>query len=215
MKKILLVTLGVATLLGGAGCKKGSEDPLISIRTRTNRLVDDWFVNSGTVTVNTSYPGYSNVTTSSMDYDVLINSSDGNSSVWNGSTNYSFQNDGSVHMNSSYTNTGNTTLTFSGSKTGTWAWMEATDGDGTGGVGGDDGFKNKERVAVTYTYESNSSNLGFTDANINEVYEYELVQLKKRDMRMVYTYRYENGDTLIVETGDLFLRSSHKYEAPQ
>ncbi len=64
------------------GCKKGEEDPTLSLRTRKERFAGDWNLTRGFVSstsknsvVNTSYTESAYTTTTSLNPDLVINGS--------------------------------------------------------------------------------------------------------------------------------------------
>jgi hypothetical protein len=64
------------------GCKKGEEDPTLSLRTRKERFAGDWNLTRGFVSstsknsvVNTSYTASAYTTTTSLNPDLVINGS--------------------------------------------------------------------------------------------------------------------------------------------
>jgi hypothetical protein len=55
---ISILCLSIITLLLFFGCKKGADDPLISLRTRKARVVGNWTLKSGTRVFAYTSPGY-------------------------------------------------------------------------------------------------------------------------------------------------------------
>jgi hypothetical protein len=49
-KRVLLSVFTFISLLSVTNCKKGEDDPLVSLRSRKERLVGDWRLQSGTAT---------------------------------------------------------------------------------------------------------------------------------------------------------------------
>ena len=141
MKTILKLILFAFIITNLASCKKGEDDPFLSVRTRKARVVGDWTVKSGSMiysysTQNTS--SSDNITFSGIAYtDVSSFTSNNitNSNTTTGTFSYkiNFLKDGSFKM----------TQVFDGS-------TYVTDGfwNFTAGIGK---LKNKEQIVLNVT----------------------------------------------------------------
>lgn len=131
MKKIILSLLVVAFVIPAfVSCKKGENDPFISLKTRKARLTGDWALTAGSVT-ETDDQG--NFTVTSFDGDYKTVSGIVKPTVY--TENYSILKDGT------FTSTrveGSTTYTYEG----TWYF---------GGKSETLDLKNKESVVFIYT----------------------------------------------------------------
>jgi hypothetical protein len=74
MKKVLLaIIIGIFVISGFQSCKKGENDPLLSLRSRKARLVGEWALKSGQLSIvyydgttrNYTYDGVTRIETSS------------------------------------------------------------------------------------------------------------------------------------------------------
>lgn len=194
MKKLIILSIGAIALITSiSSCKKGENDPALSLKSRKARLAGEWTVtkeegtststdvNTGggatvtTVTNGTStYDGtnYSSTststTTSSMGGTPMTNTST-NSSVY--TTNYTFEKDGTFKLETIYS-TSSTTETYEG----TWAFL---------GKSKTIDLKNKEAVALTvlkYTETSGGVTVTETVTGFDQSYIMLIDQLKSKEI---------------------------------
>jgi hypothetical protein len=150
MKLTLLLIISLAALF--TGCKKGKDDPFLSLRSRKARVTGDWTVTSGTSTYVYSSGNYSRTSTftySETSYSYVHNEN-GIITTGGGSSKITmkFEKDGKFRS----TNTGDGST---GTSEGTWNF---TDGIGDA--------KKKEQIVVRLSSGSN------TGSTINTSYTY-------------------------------------------
>ena len=116
--KICVILLTFATL---SGCKRGEEDPFISLRSRDSRITGTWVLKNATLTsvLTTSISGSTNAITYSVSYEngILTEISQGTvqgSSIY--SREMTLEKDGTY--NSIDTNDG-----YSSEESGNWWWL--------------------------------------------------------------------------------------------
>lgn len=194
MKKLIILSIGAIALITSiSSCKKGENDPALSLKTRKARLAGEWTVtkeegtststsvNSGggatvtTVTNSSStYDGsnYSSTststTTSSMGGTPTTNTST-NSSVY--STSYTFEKDGTFQLQTVYP-ASSTTETYEG----TWAFI---------GKSKTVDLKNKEAVLLTilkYTEAQSGVTTSETATGFDQSYVMLIDQLKSKEI---------------------------------
>lgn len=184
MNKILFFT-GLLSLFVFSDCKKGPDDPFISLRSRKARVAGDWKMTKG-----------SNSSSSSN----KSNSSSGES-IYNGT---------SYTTNKTSTSAGATTeigtysLKMSFKKDGTFEYEEILDGDlskfigtwnFTGGIGDK---KNKEQIVLHGTSSSSNNYNSLMTGNQIDV-TFDLKEL--RNKKMVFTLEQNNSE--VMTNGDV------------
>ena len=91
MKKLIVGALSIALLAGGmSSCKKGENDPFLSLKSRKGRMAGEWTVTKLTSTeVDTPAGGTASTSTTTVDGSTLtmVESSGGNSTTTNGTIN--------------------------------------------------------------------------------------------------------------------------------
>lgn len=186
-------------------CKKGDNDPFLSLRTRKARFCGEWKVThedgksnynqSGEFnysnTLNYSYNGVAK-TTNSYGQSPVITSNQISYTSYNNTTteqymeNYFFEEDGT--FNYQYTNTLASSLKeFSG----TWKFLPKNENGTT---------KNKETVLLEYTNcylidETRQSTTMFPGGFIKTKI-YAIDELKNKEMILIFTNSYSNYDKL-------------------
>lgn len=180
MKKTILMFAAAGLLLATPSCKKGENDPFMSLSSRKARVAGDWEITNLTQsTLNTESDGdwQSNETTYSggtitnvyTDYDGTNQTSTTTTSTLNEGT-YTFNKDGTYSAvwnttsSSSFTLLGYTTVTTNvqtSTTTGNWSFLgKVKEGEET--------FKNKERIILNALVEmgtSQSTDVTTEDAN--------------------------------------------------
>jgi hypothetical protein len=193
MKKILLFSLAiVAATTTFTGCKKGENDPFLSLKSRRARLAGEWKFTSADITSKTvnSFGGTTTTTTEVTKYDGTTETTTTTTVVSGGGTNSS---------SSTYRYTQE--LTFN--KDGSYKWVSVdTDNNGTYTQEGSWAFvgkskngelKNKEAIVLSETSSSSSqggntsssSRTGF-DAGMTLI----LDQLKNKEVVIKVNYTY-------------------------
>jgi hypothetical protein len=205
MKKLIILSLAAIALMANlSSCKKGENDPFLSLKSRKARVVGEWAVTMeegksqdiskisfGGVTVTTTtnetstYNGTlftsTSVTTSSAGGNPLENTYN---DVYTQS--YTFEKDGSFSLETVYTG-----QNYTEKMEGTWAFV---------GKSKTAELKNKEAIALSVTKYSDIDNgvtttysaTGFDDSIIIAI-----DRLKNKEMVFIQesTYSEPNGDT--------------------
>lgn len=163
MKKTLILSVAIAIASGTiTSCKKGDNDPFLSLKSRKGRLSGDWSVsNFSTTTKHTNNSGVTTTTDSEFDGTTLtktVSYSDNTPSSTSTYTfsdySYTFNKDNTYKMTEAYTYTeSDTTTVFGGESITTTVHTVTIESDGNwsfiGKQKGD--FKNKERFSTQET----------------------------------------------------------------
>jgi hypothetical protein len=185
--KIAIAALTIASFAFN-GCKKGEDDPFLSLHSRTSRMAGDWKVTQGSgtevdvfgITHNWTYDGTTLTTTTT---------SPASSTVELVTMTYSFAKDGSYKTVTTTTSTSPSNV-HTDSETGAWNF--------TGKVGGD---KNKDHVmmrtltsSVSDTNPASASTTTYTgdDGPVNVMY---IDELKNKEIIFKYTGTTTPGGT--------------------
>jgi len=187
INKIWMVLLFTSTVILN-GCKKGEDDPFISLHSRKGRVAGDWKLSSGTVTDKSYDNATETTTTTTYTYD--------------GTNQVESQTVSNSSGSSTNTNTVSYSESFSFDKSGTYTGTIVEDGitstaEGTWNFGSGVGDKKRKSELIltatktvnngfTYTYTGNAA----TDV-------YYLKELRNDKMVMVMEIKYtlSNGDT--------------------
>lgn len=205
MKKVLFAIAAVA-LVGGTmtttSCKKGENDPFLSLRSRTSRLANNWTMQSGTLT-QTQTVGSASATTTTTFTETEQTIDDGTNTVVYTIGEWSLN----IDKDGTYVLTQTTTLsTVDGTAvpgqeattttdSGQWAWMgKNSNGD----------WKNKEAFIMntTQTTETGGGHnhtenyTGWQSGSITVI-----DQLKNKEMIATVSYSEtdDEGDSFSVE----------------
>jgi len=198
MKTLIYITLSAFMLSGIlASCKKGDDDPFLSLRTRRARLAGSWTVSSGELTTkNTGTDHYDYTTTSlngtSATYKALL--IENGDTINNSTTNfdititYTFEKDGSYKK--VQTGTGSS-ITEEGS----WSFI---------GKSKDKELKNKEAIMLTMLKSTTVS----TNPNSTYVEEYKqtmgnvyvISRLANKELEFSYSSSAENPEMSYTST---------------
>lgn len=174
MKKInqfLSVALtGLIIAAAIPGCKKGEDDPFISLRSRKSRVAGEWKVSQSTYTTTSGTPAITCTTT----YDGTTESKtcgSGTPSTSVVNQTVTFEKDGTFKWHLETTPTGGTKITDD--YEGIWNF--------TCGVGD---VKSKEQIALTFTKLTtvDASGSGSATAKSNLYNIYDITQLKNDEM---------------------------------
>lgn len=184
MRNIVKLILFAFIITNLASCKKGEDDPFLSVRTRKSRVVGDWTVKSGTMVYS-----YSNQNSSSSDNVTFsgIAYTDVSSSTYNNTT-------------TSVTNTGTFSYKINFVKDGSFKMTQVFDGSTyitngfwnfTSGIGK---LKNKEQIVlnVTSQVDGNSGNTSVFTGNKSTM-TFNIREL--RNKKMVLTSEDTSVDT--------------------
>lgn len=216
MKKTMLALFGAALLVAVPSCKKGANDPALSLKSRKARVAGEYTVSKYS---NTTYNTWStDPTTTVTDYAgsssaTVTTTSNGTTTTattpismfeytfdkngtWSRSYNYQSMNSYSTGFSDVVETTDHTTTT-----SGTWAFVGKTK----------DGYKNKERIQLSAledsdkwskvtvttlsgTSSSTTDNTSGTYSNTYGALEYVMIyaidMLKNKEM--TFTYQEEN-----------------------
>jgi hypothetical protein len=197
MKKLLGIIIIVALASTTFhSCKKGENDPGLSLKSRTARLVGEWELTEMTSTSTNTYStgGSSTSTTNfSGSSKTTIYSSGSVTTVY--SESMEVMKDGTYKGNTSETGDGWSSISAS---EGTWAWIAGNK---------DDEYKNKERVGITETsstntdtYSGNSdTNIYTSDGDAGDLYIMKIDQLGSKTLVVKRDYNSNSdGDTYII-----------------
>lgn len=174
MKKIVFKLAILAIAISGIqGCKKGEEDPFLSLRSRKSRLTGEWKVNSY------EYKSYEdNVMDYSLTFDgTTMTSSSGDQAPY--SHDFTFEKDGTFEE---VTVDAGETVTTKGN----WAFLgksKAAD------------MKKKEYILLDATSRVSSfSTSTYGDFNSGHAMSYQLKKLSNKEIIMEYVWEYTDSD---------------------
>jgi len=202
MKKTIsfFALTAIAGILIFSGCKKGENDPFLSLKTRTARLAQTWELSSEDYTVTqegTDLFGSDYTITTVYSYDGTsetqkTTSTSGNSSTTSTTTKslskeITFDKDGTYEINGVYDGD-------AFSEKGNWMWVNGNK---------DQEIKNKEAIVLTTTSSSNSDNTysGKTNAP-NNILVFD--KLSSTELVILYDYTEQDSDgTLTSKTGTI------------
>ena len=179
----IFALLGVLTQ-----CKKGEDDPFLSLRSRKARVAGDWHLTAGTkVSTNSGGGGSGSTTTynyteSSYTYN-YVSGAINTSTMGVYSLKYEFKRDGTFTK----TETSGSNLT---TKTGVWNF--------TAGVGKE--YKNKQQITLTFltsTYmgSNSSNNYTYTGKDMDEAFSIKELRNKKMVLVQEYTSASSGGSS--------------------
>lgn len=186
-KTLILLSL-VAAIFGQ--CKKGKDDPFMSIHTRKARLVGEWKLTKG-LTTSTSIPytgNNSSSTTENLTETTFAISSLSGSSSGTYSYKIEIKKDGTFSSTEMKSYIGNNPYTVTTTKSGTWNF--------TGRVGD---YKNKEQVVFStlseniitqFSNSTTNTTYTYTKNNVDNSGSWLLKEL--RNKKIVVTDNYES-----------------------
>lgn len=141
MRTFKIYTLALLTIASVTACKKGANDPALSLKSRKGRLAGEWKLSSGEQTNTTTFSGTTNVTTTSYDGSNRTITGSGTTNTTPYTQELTFEKDGT------YKNK----VTDDGSiltEEGYWQFMgKSKEGD----------IKKKEAITMTYTKYTDDS----------------------------------------------------------
>ncbi len=200
MKKLILGVLAIGLVASSSltSCKKGENDPFLSLRSRKARVAGEWTIKTGSQTDSFTSGGNttSSVSTVSETTLTVVDNSSGTSVtyVYNiGEFSMTFEKDGTFKSTTTLTLASIDGTAVSGqtasteSKTGHWTFLgKDKDGD----------YKNKERIvmtstSVTNTQGSSTSTTTYTGNQETEVWVID--QLKNKEMIVTADYSDSDG----------------------
>ncbi len=192
--KVVIAGLMLSTFVFD-GCKKGPDDPFMSIHTRKGRMTGDWTVKKGSGTdVNGS-------STTTWTYDgTTYSSTTGSNTTTNGMTmTVSYVKDGTYKMVTTQTATG---FSDAVTETGTWNF--------TGRIGDD---KNKDHVVMKTLVHTDVQTIGSASTTTTETYTgddapvqlYYIDELKNKEIMFTWKGTDVSGSSTTSSTGSYTL----------
>lgn len=186
MKNIIKsLALAAVVLVSGASftaCKKGENDPGISLASRKGRLVGEWKLSKGE---RKSTSGGNTTTTTFTETSATITSTGGGSTTYSYTQSLTIEKDGTFTQVEVVTYPGSTAETYT--TKGRWTFM---------GRNKSAEYKNKEAIVMSSTSRQESGtgtcNCTTTDSNPDIGDIFELDMLKSKEMAMVYKNNYSN-----------------------
>lgn len=185
-KTIYLCLITITTLGFMQSCKKGENDPFLSLRTRKARIAGEWKLSASESKYTSTSPNSSNSSTTTYD----------------GATETTVQ---SVTINGNTTSTTSTavyTFNIEFDKNGTYTLTQVQDGETYTAQGTwiflkrskEDELKNKEAILLTQTSASNSNGESSTMHDLSGSV-FVIDQLKNKEMIWTSDYTYtEDSD---------------------
>ncbi len=198
MKKLLTIIIVIAlTAPFFTACKKGENDPGLSIKSRTSRLTGEWELTEMERTSTSTYSGTSSTSITTFNGSNMTSTSGSYTSTSIYSETIEIMKDGTYksNTNQTYTESGNI---YTNSSEGTWAWVSGNK---------EDEYKNKERICFTTTSSTSTSSYGGSsstsifsaDGDNNDLYVMKIDELSSKTL--VFTREYndnDDGDTYTV-----------------
>ena len=200
MKRIAIYLLILVSILG---CRKGDEDPIVSFRSRENRLIGEWLVVGGEVNGEIKQQLYDNdysysftATYSKDDVRYVYNSVtlDIEPNTQKGYTEFEFEEDGDFSRKSSYAYEFDSfnTINIMTVSDGEWKFMSKNSE-----------YKNKERVEVELEWQTVNYGSDSYQNPLNQEIEYRIIELSKNQLKMEYEMNSYNDGVLLNEEGFL------------
>lgn len=193
--KVVIAALTLSTFVFD-GCKKGENDPFLSLHTRKGRVTGDWTVKSGSGTdVNGS-------STTTWTYDgTTYSQTSGSTTTTNGMTyTMNFEKDGTFKTVQTNTATGYSDAV---TQTGTWNF--------TAGIGDD---KNKDHIVLKTLVYTDVQTIGSSSTTTTETYTgdsapvtlYYLDELKNKEIIITWKGTDTQGSSSSSSTGTMTLQ---------
>lgn len=184
MKKLLILGLAALATAGTLqSCKKGENDPFMSLRSRKARLAGEWKLSSSEGKSEQTYMGSTSTTTRTYDgtTETTVQTLGGGSPMTTTST-YTLQltieKDGTYTQVHTDTEDGEVTTTK-----GTWIFLKRSK---------ENELKNKEAILLTQTSTTEGGETATMDDLNGQVIEID--QLKNKEMIWKTSYSYADDD---------------------
>ncbi|HEY4799001.1 MAG TPA: hypothetical protein VII99_08000 [Bacteroidia bacterium] len=191
-KTITILACLFLTGIGFYGCKKGPNDPFISIWSRKHRLTGDWTISSGT---QSSTSGGS-ITTTTWSGSTVTRTAGGSSMIGTGSMKLSIVKDGTYTFTQNITWTTTPSFISNYTETGTWNW--------TGRVGA---LKNKEQIVLSClsstTLNGSSSTVDTYTGADAPVTLYNIDELKNKTLVLKNDGTSVSGGTITTDSNTM------------
>ena len=169
MKKTIYLLSGIIlSAIVFNGCKKGDEDPFLSLKSRKARLEGDWKLNSGTET----YVQPATLTNTSTTYTNSTAATTGSSFGFNVSQTVAYTLEIKIDKNGTYTKTENNDGDVT-TEQGRWVF-----------AGGAGDYKNKEQVVMSPTSITDKNGNTTTYTNNDYSAGYDLICLKSKKLHI-------------------------------
>ncbi|CAN5410368.1 hypothetical protein BH09BAC5_BH09BAC5_25140 [soil metagenome] len=190
--KIAVAALVIASF-GFEGCKKGPNDPFMSIHTRKGRVVGDWKVSAGSGTDSQTSPTSSSSWT--FDGTTYSQTSGSSTTTSNLTLTMSFAKDGTYKTVTTATAVGYSDVT---TESGTWNF--------TGKIGDD---KNKDHIVMKTLSNVDVTTIGSSSSTSTNTYTGDdaptslmyLDELKNKEIIMTYDGTSANGSSTSTSKG--------------
>ena len=193
-KTILFLSAVVISAIALDSCKKGADDPMISIWSRKHRLTGDWKITSGT---STSTSGGTTTTTTWTNSTVTQTSGSSSQVGTAARYNLSIVKDGTWKLDEGYTTTfGSSSVITTITANGTWNW--------TGRVGAD---KNKDHIVLKTlqqtTLTGSTSSVDTYTGDSAPVQVYYIDELKNKELKFTWTGTSSSGGSASTDSGNM------------
>lgn len=185
MKKVLSLSMAIVLIaVLFSSCKKGENDPFLSLKSRTSRLSREWKMSSADMTTTYTTSSYTSTTTTSFDGTTITQTSVytvGGSSSSN-TTTYTFSNEVEFAKDGTFTET---IIDDGDSETnsGIWSWVYGNE---------DIDLKNKEAIVLTYT-SGDGYTLSGVSLDPDMIYVFEKLSSSELVIVLDYSGNYD-GD---------------------
>jgi len=181
--KLLVIALVIASALVFDACKKGANDPFLSMKSRTARLKGEWKLMSGTITTNVTGAQESIETYDGIYVVTSVNGTQVNSEAY--TDNITF------NKNGTYTRIGVRDL-VSFDEEGAWAWINKCK---------QASLKNKEAMGLSATKYTDSNGSNTADAGFYVAGIWMLDELSSKKMVVIINGSSTNGSITTTKTG--------------
>lgn len=176
MKKhvsFLTVLLISSMILSFTSCKKGEDDPFLSLKSRNSRLKGEWVMKEASVTETYSVSGVSSTTTTTYNGTQMTETDASGADTWAYTYTITFEKDGTYSI---VEVDDGSTVNYSG----TWAW---------GGKNKSTELKNKEVIHLTTTQETHTgSTYQYTGVSVDESWQIQKLASKEMIVKVSGTY---------------------------
>ncbi len=172
-KSFITLLLICSIVIGFTSCKKGEDDPFLSLKSRDSRLKGEWVMKSASITDTYSASGLSSTSTTTYNGTQMTETVATGSDTWAYTYNITIEKDGTCKMVE--VDDGSTT-----NYEGTWVWSHKNKSNET---------KNKEIINFTYTKETyNSSTYQYTGISVDESWQIQKLASKELIVKLSATY---------------------------
>jgi len=189
MKKNLLrfaIVLFVS-VIAFSGCKKGDDDPFISLRSRTARLAGDWKLSGMdyTSTSTSTYSGTSYTTTTKVTYSGTVKTSTSTTSGQSNTTTTVYTETLTIEKDGTFSGTvidDGDASTYAGN----WMWVKKNKSQD---------LKNKEAVIMTMTnYTGDGDSDTYSGKSNSPSDMWVIKKLANKELVILYDYTHTDSD---------------------